>query len=122
MIFQKSNKDLCSCKQSTMKKTIRVSRFIVLIFVLYVVAILSPIILLDSFQKNPETLLGMLVRLVTGLPVLYLLLRAVRKTILPKQTPTAKEIEMFQKNEGHSETKHVRIGWVRFVASSWAHS
>ena len=93
-----------------MKKTIRVSRFIVLIFVLYVVAILSPIILLDSFQKKPETLLVMLFGLVTGLPVLYLLLRAVRKTILPQQTQTAKEIGMFQKNEEHSKIKRVRIG------------
>jgi len=82
----------------------------VLIFVLYVVAILSPTILLDSFQKKPETLLVMLFGLVTGLPVLYLLLRAVRKTILPKQTQTAKEIEMFQKNEEHSKIKRVRIG------------
>ena len=93
-----------------MKKTIRVSCFIVLIFVLYVVAILSPTILLDSFQKNPETLLVMLFGLVTGLPVLYLLLRGVRKTILQKQTQTAKEIGMFQKNEEHSKTKRVRIG------------
>ena len=93
-----------------MKKAIRISCFIVLIFVLYVVAILSPTILLDSFQKNPETLLVMLFGLVTGLPVLYLLLWVVRKTILPKQTQTAKEIGMFQKNEGHSKIKRVRIG------------
>ena len=93
-----------------MKKTIRIGCFIVWIFVLYVVAILSPTILLDSFQKKPETLLVMLFGLVTGLPVLYLLLRAVRKTILPKQTQTAKEIEMFQKNEEHSKIKRVRIG------------
>ena len=81
-----------------------------LIFVLYVVAILSPTILLDSFQKNPEPLLVMLFGLVTGLPMLYLLLRVVRKTILPKQTQAAKEISMFQKNEGHSKIKRVRIG------------
>jgi len=92
-----------------MKKTIRISCFIVLIFVLYVVAI-SPTILLDSFQKNPEPLLVMLFGLVTGLPMLYLLLRVVRKTILPKQTQAAKEISMFQKNEGHSKIKRVRIG------------
>ena len=91
-----------------MKKTIHIGCFVVLIFVLYVVVILSPTILLDSFQKNPETLLVVLFGLVTGLPVLYLLLRVVRKTVLPKQT--AKEIEMFQKNEGHSKIKRVRIG------------
>ena len=93
-----------------MKKTIRISCFIVLIFALYVIAILSPTILLDSFQKSPETLLVILFGLVTGLPVLYLLLRVVRKTILPKQAQTAKEIEIFQRNEGNSKIKRVRIG------------
>jgi hypothetical protein len=93
-----------------MKKTIRISCFIVLMFVLYAVAILSPTILLDSFQKNPETLLIIPFGLIIGLPVLYLLLRVVRKTILARQTQTAKEIEMFQKNEEHSKIKRVRIG------------
>ena len=79
-------------------------------FVLYAVAILSPTILLDSFQKNPETLLIIPFGLIIGLPVLYLLLRVVRKTILARQTQTAKEIEMFQKNEEHSKIKRVRIG------------
>jgi hypothetical protein len=84
-----------------MTKTIQIICFIVFIFIL---ALLSPGILLGSFNKSIESLFVALLALVTGLYFLYVLLRVIRKTILRKQTN--EDIDMFLMDEEYSEMEY----------------
>jgi hypothetical protein len=84
-----------------MTKTIQITCFIVFIFIL---ALLSPGILLGSFNKSIESVFVALLALVTGLYFLYVLLRVVRKTILRKQTN--EDIDLFLMDEEYSEMEY----------------
>jgi len=84
-----------------MTKTIQITCFIIFIFIL---ALLSPGILLGSFNKSIESLFVALLALVTGLYFLYVLLRVIRKTILRKQTN--EDIDMFLMDEEYSEMEY----------------
>jgi hypothetical protein len=84
-----------------MTKTIQIICFIVFVFIL---ALLSPGILLGSFHKSIETLFVALLALVTGLYFLYVLLRVIRKTILRKQTN--EDVDLFLMDEEYSEMEY----------------
>jgi hypothetical protein len=84
-----------------MTKTIQITCFIIFVFIL---ALLSPGILLGSFHKSTEGLFVALLALVTGLYFLYVLLRVIRKTILRKQTN--EDVDLFLMDEEYSEIEY----------------
>lgn len=91
-----------------MKKAIRISSLILLVFALYAIAIFSPSLILHVFPKSTIGFLIVPFGLLTGMSLLYLLVRISWKKTLPTQS--AKEVEMFTKEEEHLNVKRMRIG------------